>query len=299
MAVHSDALLEIFSGTCDPVMTSTVLASKIAVTASILEHYKNSLSTNLQFQAWFASAAQGRLTLHLPQTSPVKVKDTDTVTDGYGTASYFGGSNLVASMQKLTPATAQSLLNIGIKIIPVDEKMSGLIAGDNPIFTIATETNGNIDFNVLDRFLIPEENIVIYDKYINKKSIELLEHISKKLAPNSTLSIFHTFQINKNLLDSAEIINRLKTANPNISVICKKCSKKFTSLEHDRYIFLGNRIQIVFSAGLDCFGNIDLTIGKRVNRRSKITFYDVTAGDLLHIEADDLSIFIVNSISSL
>lgn len=299
-AVQSEALAAIFNGQCDAIMMGAVLSSKISVTPRVLEQYDQELGSNLQFQAWFTSACNGRLSLNLPSLSPHSVKAVDSVTDGYGTASYFGGSNLVAHFPDLSAPAALGFESIGTRVISVTKRVDFPIEGDNPVFTIGTESNGALDFDVLDRFLVPEESIVIYDKFINDTSIQLLEHIAKKLRVGASMRVFHTVQPGgRNLLHTSDIYTRLSAANSDITVECKQCSLQFKRLEHDRYVFLGNRLQIVFSAGLDCFGMINPATGRRTNRRSKISFYDVTGGEDLRIEGDDSSIHVVKHIASM
>lgn len=299
-AVQSEALAAIFNGQCDAIMTNAVLSSKISVTPRILEQYDQKLGSNLQFQTWFASACNGRLSLNLSSLAPNGVKAIDAVTDGYGTAAYFGGSNLVAHLPDLSEAAALGFENIGIRVISVTKRIDFLIEGDNPVLTIGTESSGMLDFDVLDRFLIPEESVVIYDKFINNTSIQLLEHIARKLRAGASMRVFHTLQPGgKDLLSTTDISTRLSAANGAISVECKQCSQQFKKLEHDRYVFLGNRLQIVFSAGLDCFGIVNTATGRRTNRRSKISFYDVTGGDDLRIEGNDNSIYVVKQIASM
>lgn len=298
-AVQWQALAAIFGGRCDLVTMSTVLSAKVSVTPGILSLYEQKLGANPQFQTWFASASQGRFSIHLPAQSPEKVRAIDPVSDGYGTASYFGCSSFFAHLPDVSAATAQGLESIGTRVISVSRRIDFPIEGDNPVFTIGTETHGTLDFGCLDRFLLPEDNVVIYDKFINETSIQLLEHIARTLTAGSTLRIFHTYQVGRNLLDTVDISARLIAANGTIFIECKTVSNDFKKLEHDRYIFMGSRLQLVFSAGLDCFGNVDPITGRRKNRRSKITFYDVTLGEDLCIEGHDGTHFVVKSIGGM
>lgn len=298
-AVQWQALAAIFGGRCDMVTTSAVLSAKVSVTADILSLYEQHLGLNPQFQTWFASASQGRFSLHLPALSPEKVRAVDPVSDGYGTAAYFGCSSFFAHLPDVSAAAAQGLESIGTRVISVGRRIDFPIEGDNPVFTIGTETQGTLDFDCLTRFLLPEDNVVVYDKFINAKSVQLLEHIARTLTPGSTLRVFHTYKPSGNLLNTRGINARLLAANSTITVQCKTVSDDFKKLEHDRYIFLGNRLQLVFSAGLDCFGDVDAATGKRNNRRSKITFYDVTSGEDLRIEAHDGTHIVVKSIGGM
>lgn len=298
LAVHTQALQEIFNSQCDPITGSSILASKISITPSILQKYHLTLGSDVRFQQWFASLnAAKRLSVHLPQAAPICVQSADPSTDDFGTAAYFGGSTLVAEKAHLPAGAAPALTAIGVNILSAKKRISGTVPGDNPFFTIALLNGGSEGFSEFDRFIKPEENVTVYDKYINAESVELLEHLATKMAPGSKLQIFHSTKTGGNLLATAVIQTRVQAANQGVSVTCKQCQQAFTKAEHDRYIFLGNRIQIVFTVGLDCFGKIDPVKGTRSNRASKIMFFDVSTGDQLDIEAVDGSICTVTHLS--
>jgi hypothetical protein len=288
LAIHHQSLLDMLNGHCDFVTTSAVLGSKISITPEVLTNYQNHLSGHLNYQAWFSSASHARrLCLNLPQTAPNSVQITDTTTQGYGTASYFGASTLVADSGALAAPAITSLGNIGVDLISPTAKLDQEHGGDNPFKAIALKANGDLSFDVLDRFIAPEESVVVYDKYINNISIELLEHIASRMRPGAVFRVFHTYKAGGNLLAGSAICARLKAANSAISVFTKTVTPDFARSAHDRYIFLGQRIQLVFSAGLDCFGKVAAATGKRQNRQSAITFFDVTESNPLTIFADD------------
>lgn len=300
IAVHTQTLHDIFSSACDPFTMNAVLASRISVTPAILNQYHIALGGNISFQAWFSSSiAANRFSVHLPQAAPARVQASDASSDGYGTASYFGGSNLVVESHQLPIGASAALDTIGVNLISAKKRIAGTIAGDNPFFTVAICSGGSDDFQIFDRFIKPEESVVVYDKYINTVSVELLEHIASRLSSGSSIQIFHSAKKGRNLLSSADVAARVQAANADVTVSCKICPHAFTSIEHDRYIFLGKRIQVVFTVGLDCFGAADLTTGKRANRSSKIMFFDVTAGDQLEIQADDGSVCRVHHLTDL
>lgn len=300
LAVHTQALQDMFSSACDPLTTNAVLASRISVTPAILNQYHIALGSNTNFQAWFSSLmTANRFSVHLPQAAPPRVQASDASSDGFGTASYFGGSTLVAESQNLPTGGAAALDNIGVNLISARKKISGTLPGDNPFFTVAVQAGGSDGFGVFDRFIKPEDSVVIYDKYINAASVELLEHLAARASPGSSVQIFHSDKTGRHLLSSADVAARVQAVNTAVAVSCKVCPHAFTSVEHDRYIFFGKRIQVVFTVGLDCFGAADPATGKRVNRSSKIMFFDVTAGDQLEIPAADGSVCRVNHLTDL
>lgn len=300
LAVHTQALQDMFSSACDPLTTSAVLASRISVTPAILNQYHIALGSNASFQAWFSSLiAANRFSVHLPQAAPARVQASDASSDGFGTASYFGGSTLVAESHQLPVGGVAALHSIGVNLISAKKKISGTLPGDNPFFTVAVQAGGADGFGVFDRFIKSEDSLVVYDKYINAASVELLAHLATKLSPGSSIQIFHSDKRGRNLLSSTDVAAQVQASNTAVAVSCKVCPQVFTSIEHDRYIFLGKRIQVVFTVGLDCFGAVNPATGKRANRSSKIMFFDVTAGDQLEIQAVDGSVCRVNHLTDL
>lgn len=291
LSVHTKTLGDIFASKCDPLTTNVVLASRISLTSSILDRYIEELGGNSSFQAWFsASMAAKRFSVNSTALAPQKVQNVDVMCENYATASYFGGSNIFAEESHFHAATVDALKNVGAELISAKNPISGGFCGDNPFFTIAISTGGSEDFSVFDKFIKGEDRVVVYDKYINECSVQLLIHLAETLSPNSELTIFHAEKRQTRLLTTAQIISRVQAASPHVRVVCKKCSPAFISREHDRYIFLGTRIQIVFTVGLDCFGQYDLNSGARNNRSSKILFFDVAQSPFLKIEADDMTV---------
>lgn len=300
LAVHSHALLDVFGGVCDPIATALILSSRIAVTTQVLQQYQAALGSHPGYQAWFTSAQMAnRLTIHLPQLAPAVVRTCDAATDGYGTPAYFAGSKLVAEAAKLSATENAALVAIGIIPTSPHAASAGTVHGDNPLFTIVTKANGNDGFGWIDRLVIPEQEIVIYDKYINAASLELLQHIASKMGSGGDLKVYHSNTTGSHLLTDAQIVAGLSSANAAINLTCKTVSPAFAKQEHDRYIFLGKRLQIVFTVGLDCFGVFDPTAGRRYNRQSKIMVFDCFGGRQLHIEDADLSICTVTHVADL
>jgi hypothetical protein len=298
LAIHTQALQEILDFNCNPITGSSILASKIAITPSLLNKYSLALGGNVRFQQWFLCLnAAKRLSIHLPQAAPACVQAIDPLTDDFGTAAYFGGSTLVAESAHLNAGAPTALSSIGVNVLSAKKNIAGTVHGDNPFFAIALFNGGSEGFSQFDRFIKPEENVVVYDKYINNESVELLEHLVTKMAAGSALKIFHSTKTGTGLLSTTVIQTRVQAANPTVSVSCKQCHHAFTKTEHDRYMFLGRRIQIVFTVGLDCFGKINAATGNRINRESKILFFDVASGDPLDIEALDGSLCTVNHLA--
>lgn len=288
IAIHHNTLTKITKGEADQFITHFALSSKISITPSILAIYDQLLGGNPAFTAWFSAAqTHKRIDIAIPSEAPRLVQDVDAIAQGYGSASYFAGSNLLLSHNDFEQHSLTSLNSIGTKLIYSNSPLPTEIHGDNPIHIINTKTNGSTNFDALDPFLLPEERIVIYDRYINNISVELIEYIAQRLRANSSLHIYHSDRQQRNLLSSIQIQQAASSANPQITVTCQHTTQQFTREHHDRYIFFGNRCQAIFSAGLDCFGPTDPATGKRKNKKSTISFFDTSNAGNLVIEGSN------------
>lgn len=285
IAIHHNALKKIIKGEIDQFIINFALSSKISMTPPILAAYHSLLSDNPIFTAWFSNAqVHKRINIVSRSDSPNLVKNADAICEDYGTASYFAGSNLLLSHGDFNLNSIEALKSIGTNFIYDTTPLPNDIHGDNPFHIINTKTHGTINFDCLNSFILPEEQIVIYDRYINNISIELIQYVAKNLKPNSKLHIYHSDKQNNNLLSSHQILQATASANHQITVTCQHATKKFTREHHDRYIFFGNRCQANFSAGLDCFGQIDPATGMRKNRKSMIAFFDTSSAANLTID---------------
>lgn len=285
IAVHHSTLRKITKGEVDQLITHFVLSSKLSITPSILQTYHQLLGGNPLFTAWFSAAqTHKRIDIVNPSEAPKIVQDVDKITQEYGSASYFAGSNLFLSQDDFDQGSLSALNSVGTNLIYSTSPLPNEIHGDNPFHTISTKTNGTFDFCILDPFLLPEERIVIYDRYINNISIELIKYIAQRLKANSSLHIYHSNKQQSNLLNSNQIYHATAAANPQITVTCQHTTHNFTREHHDRYMFFGNRCQAIFSAGLDCFGPINPATGRRNNRKSTISFFDTSKAGILTID---------------
>lgn len=300
LAIHAQALADIFEGRCDAFTANVVLGARIAITGQLLTQYQQLLSANQSFLDWFTSTnSAGRFSIHFPQQAPAQVQAADPTTDGYASPAYFAGGHLAAESMHLPAQAIPALTANGVDVVPVRSRFTGAVFGDNPFFACTLKAGGHQEFSSLNRFFLPEARVVVYDKYINATSLELLAHCAGLLSPGSQMEVFHAEKHQPHLLNSAAIEAGLRAANPNINVVCKQASKAFLQLAHDRYIFLGDRIQIVFSAGLDSFGSKDASTGRRNNRQSTISFYAICGGEPLAIEASDGTICRVQHIAEM
>lgn len=289
-SVHHDALKSLLDGSHPIHVSAAVLGGTVSTTMGVLTKYQAVLGSNPYYQNWFSSAQQHKkLRIHLPAEAPPSVQSADSKTDEYATASYFAGGKIITT-NAVTPPLKTALESIGTELLYIENPKFNTTNGDNPFLTINLLLNGDVDFNILENFIIPENQITVYDKYINKESLDFLKFITRRLSAGSNLHIFHSTKTGGNLLDSTAISSTLAPINRKIKIICKTCPPSFTKKYHDRFIFFGNRFQIRFSVGLDCFGKINPVTGKRANRESELIFRDTSASGYLDIFATDKSV---------
>lgn len=284
-AAHVSALKRIFDGNANLLTSQIVMTSKIGLTPAVLAEYTNELGRDMRYQAWFAAAqASNRLVIRAAEDAPTAIRSLANELLNYGAASYFSGGKLCAT-NGTTGLDAVALQSVGISIFDVSDPPPAEVPGDNPILSINLSANGNKNFDIFDDFIRAEEQIIIYDKYINDASMEFIEHIASRLSNASTLHVRTTARSNK-CKTPAEIATRLSATNPHLNVTAKLVSADFDKQTHDRYIFFGARLQAILTTGLDCFGKLRPD-GTRRNRQSNINIFCLESAGTLDIEAAD------------
>jgi len=282
-AVHVSALSHVFSNGPTSVVSGAVTASLIYVTHDILVEYENGLEGNTSYMAWFACMqSENRILLTSMNNASSVVKGLVSPLQDYAAASYLAGGSIFTSSNWPCVVGSADLKRLGVKEISVNNSM-GKIFGDNPVEYISLAAGGQDNFSIIDRYFLAEDEIVVYDKYVNQNSMDFLLHIVSKMASGSTLRVFTTNLPGNNRVFVPQILSTLAAANPNVSVFCDEVSVAFRQLVHDRYIFCGRRLQMIFSAGLDCFG--PLVSNVRVNKLSDISIYSVDGNNILNIES--------------
>ncbi len=282
-AAHVDALVSVFTGTANPLTAGVITSSKIGTTSKILADYTAALGKNPLYQAWMAAAqSANRIVPHNIVGAPNSLSAISIDIRDYVAASYFSGSNISVDEKSFEATEKSALSNLGISMFDVNVALSGHIPGDNPIATINLDNNGTVDFDILTRYIIPEDHVVIYDKYIDTAGLEFVCHVAKTLRPSSHLKVFTT-SLGKTCKRANAIAAAAKKSNAHVIVECNEVSTMFRQQTHDRYMFCGNRIQVVFSAGIGVFG-IKNSAGQRVNKESKISVYEVPGTRTLKIE---------------
>lgn len=298
-SVHADALKSVFDGLANVITAPSVLSAKLGVTQEIVQNYHLILGENQHFQAWFAAAQiQNRLLIRSTHEAPSTLNVLDGEARFYGVASYFSASRLfLNSDARISAAEREAFFRLGIDVLNPCEPLNPAILSENPVASLSFFANGRVDFDVFDSLIAAEEKIVFYDKYIDESGLQLIEHVVSRLPSNSLIYV-RTTSLGANCKSVREIDARIKAANPSVISCCKEVSVNFRKRAHDRYLFLGNRLQVVFTAGIGCFG-LRNNAGERSNKQSKINVYSIDGGAILDIEASDGTVLSTPYVDSL
>jgi len=282
-AAHALALQEIFQTGVETMAKYAVLCSIIRASTNILNDYNGLLGQNQFFQSWIVDMhGSGRLLMSNPsQAIPSVILTQPASILDYVIASYFCGGHLFLANSMYNQQLLQTLATCGVRAFTPTVGLPRNIPGDNPIEVVQLDANSGLELNILDKYFSHEDEIVVYDKYINQPGLELLCHIATKLQPGSSLHVFTMREIRKRPTRPTitQIESALTSSNNAITSTCREASILFRKQTHDRYIFCGHRLQIVFTAGIDSIGPLDTVTGRRLNKMSEILVYTV---DFLH-----------------
>jgi hypothetical protein len=278
-AAHALALQEIFQSGVQTRANHAVLCSIIRASTNIISEYNDLLGKNQFFQSWIVDMhCSGRLLMLNPsQAWPSTILTQPALMLDYVIASYFCGGCLFLANSMHNHQFLHALATCGIRAFTPTVGLPQNIPGDNPIEVVQLDANSGLGLDVLDRYISHEDEVVVYDKYINQPGLELLCHIATKLKPGSSLHVYTKRETGKRSSRPtiAQIASTLISSNPAITSTCQEASESFLKQTHDRYIFCGHRLQIIFSAGIDSIGPFDTVTGRRQNKMSEILIYTV------------------------
>lgn len=283
--IHNDVISDFIEGKLDIQKSAHITTAKLSTTPKLFAELLSKNGKNNFFQQWITSLTRlNTISICKPDDCPLAIKNLNNPFLDYFAASYFNGSQIIVPPQhSLCQITAEK---IGCELIETTSLDPNKIHLTGQLKKIVLQVDGDADYSIIDNLFLPEDEIIIYDKYINAISMDFICHIANKIGSNSKITIFTSPQKN-NTKSTTQIISELASVNPSIIVESHIASKNFMKKHHDRYIFLGNRIQINFTGGLDSFGPIDVLTGKRRNKYSFINIYEIKNKPYLEIESTD------------
>jgi hypothetical protein len=260
----------------DPNLIQMLGSSIFGVTTNILDEYNQLLGSHSFFNAWFAHAnmnrrldvfdAQNQASYAFPGLASIK--------PDYLGAAYFSGMNLLLSTSQVIANVDEATLdNWGIHRHHIETVLGTPFVsfGDNPIYEINFTKGGKLPLKAVSNFCSNEKQLVIYDKYINAKAMHLICDCCKQLDSNATVTVI-TGKPQAHCLSVIDIKNQLKQILPIATITCEIANTSTLKEHHDRYMFIGERLQMTFSRGLDIFGDIDAH-GDMINESGTVSIY--------------------------
>lgn len=281
--IHNDVISDFVEGKLDIQKSAHITTAKLSITPKLFAELSKKNGKNSFFQQWITSlTGLNTISIHKPDDCPLAIKNLTNPSLDYFAASYFSGSQIIVPPQHtICHLTANK---VGCQLIDTTTLDPNKINLTEQLKKIVLQVNGDADYNIIDNLFLPEDEIIIYDKFINSVSMDFISHIAKSMLSNSRITIFTSPKKN-NTKSTSEITSELTSVNSSIIIESHIASRDFIKKHHDRYIFLGNRIQINFTGGLDSFGVKDLSTGKRRNKYSFINIYEIQNKPYLEIES--------------
>lgn len=271
---ESSAIKKLITGQINPVIGLLMNTCIFGVTNDLVNEYESDLDGHEMFYPWMLVAIDAGRLRYLDSHITTRAFPTLTALhDHYLPCSYLSGQRyFLAKNAALNPTDQMSFDEFGIRIYYIENYINdfgSVSIGDNPIEeTTLTETSTK-EPSVITRYLQKSSSVIVYDKYINNNAIEFMKECCSVMPPGATITIL-TKQ--GPCLNPNQIINILRPLYPSLVIDSFIVSRHSNPLPHDRYIFVDNRYQIDFSAGLDSFIK---TVNGWQNRRSKISTYDI------------------------
>lgn len=256
--IEKEVLQEVFSGAFSEIFI-TAHSAVLGVTPAIISEYLNISDGAGMFKEWFDKkfSTQNNYFLVSPDSLSKYQFDATCLQSNYVGAAYHNSGPIIAesasSFNKLSPCSW------GVPIISAKDykfKVCANQAGAKVAEIISLKPKGTQNPEVLKNYLLKENRIFIFDKSINFSGADFICEITKYCAPKCKIVVMSNFngctgRGLMSLLDLQKYINQRKI-NGTVEVL--QASKETVGRYHDRFMFLGDRFQISFSSGIDCFG---------------------------------------------
>ncbi|UQY35513.1 hypothetical protein K8U54_03185 [Pseudomonas fulva] len=279
--IEKDVLEACFSGLYPDIFIAAH-SSVIGVTPAIVEQYLNITDGVGGYKVWFdrVFSTGSNYCLVSPESLSGYKLNTNCVHSNYlGAAYHSSGAMIVSSLnqfQKLDPSSW------GVDI--VEANSYSVVPGESPggakiAEIISLKTGGKLKPVVISKYFKRENRIFIFDKTINAAGADFIIELTKYCDKKCKIVVMSNFlnNVRRGLLDQQELQAFLNKNKVNGTVECLQASDETIKNYHDRFVFLGNRFQMVFSSGLDCFGRG----GVWTNSDGDVTVHCVYASDVV------------------
>jgi len=256
--IEKEVLQEVFSGAFSEIFI-TAHSAVLGVTPAIISEYLNISDGAGMFKEWFDKtfSTQNNYFLVSPDSLSKYELDAACLQSNYVGAAYHNSGPVIAestsTFNKLAPCSW------GVPIINAKDykfKVSANQAGAKVAEIFSLKPKGTESPEILKKYILKENRIFIFDKSINFSGADFICELTKYCAPRCKIVVMSNFNscASRGLMSLLELQKYINSRKVNGTVEVLQASRETIGLYHDRFIFLGDRFQISFSSGVDCFG---------------------------------------------
>ncbi|MDR7107309.1 hypothetical protein [Pseudomonas frederiksbergensis] len=256
--IEKEVLQESFSGALSDIFIAAHSAV-LGVTPAIIQEYLTISDGAGMFQVWFDKvfSTQNNYYLIAPESLTKYQLDSTCIHSNYIGAAFHHSGPILAksevSFSKFTPASwGVSIIDAkNYKHVPANNQAGAKIAE-----IVSLVPGGNKNPSVLQKYILKENKIFIFDKSINLGGADFICEITKYCSPKCKIIVMSNFSNNskRGLLSQKELEKHLNAGKFNGTIEVLQADRSTTDKFHDRFLFLGDRFQLSFSSGIDCFG---------------------------------------------
>lgn len=273
--MNSKALKKMIIGESDPIVSLMLSTSIFGVTNELIIEYENELLSHENYYPWMVVAMDAnRLRFLDTHVSSCTFTALSALHNHYLSCAFLSGQRYFSCAEEPLSQGDETIFDAyGIRIYTLEnyiQKFGTVARGDNPLEEITLTESSNYSPAIVTQFLKQARNLIIYDKYVNANAIEFIKECCSELPNGSIITILTKYQ--KDCFTPSQIMTMLSVLYPGLTINSYNVIRQSNPLPHDRYLFVDNRYQIDFSAGLDSF--IKESTGW-TNKRSKVSVYDI------------------------
>ncbi len=222
-----------------------------------------------EFRAWFAYIHDtGRMRL-IPAGEVAQFHFPACVDQEYLIAGFFAAQRHLRA-HVLPAAAVAEFRRFGVQVHDISSPLR-IPFGSGPIKDIVLSPTTAYSPDVVAECFLGERSVVVYDKYINRDSMDVLGRFVRCLCKGATVTILTT---DMSIAAAIEGRRRIAGENPDLGEFrVKKVDRRTASNSHERHVVVGRRYHLHFTSGLDVFGTC--SSGRYQNRDGRIYVHDV------------------------
>lgn len=256
--IEKEVLQESFSGALSDIFVAANSAV-LGVTPAIIQEYLSISDCAGMFQIWFDKvfSTQSNYCLISPEGLAKYQLDASCIHSNYLGAAFYHSGPIIVKTDAPFKALSPDLW--GVTVVDMDDfaySPGANQAGSKiaEIVSLIPEVSKKPD--VLKTYFLKENRILVFDKSINLCGADLICELTRFCSPKCKIVVVSNFvNCNKRgLLNQQELQKYLNGNKQNGTIEVLQADRMTLDKYHDRFMFLGDRFQLTFSSGLDCFG---------------------------------------------